>query len=183
MLKVFLIGKQKDLVKAWEKELHQFPDVFCIEGDILDLAEGCIVSPANSYGYMDGGIDRYYVEFFGQKVQQELQIAIQIYCKKNREFQYLPVGASVLVETGHLKIPYMIAAPTMISPGPVGKENSFFAMSAVLNCAWANRDKIKNIYCPGLATGIGKVPHKLAANEMATAYRKWFRKIQQLSTL
>ncbi|WP_419662921.1 hypothetical protein [Desulfosarcina variabilis] len=29
------------------------------------------------------------------------------------------------------------------------------------------------VYCPGLATGIGQVPAETAAQEMASAYRKF----------
>jgi len=70
----------------------------------------------------------------------------------------------------------MISAPTMVGPGPVGQENCFFAMAAVLNSAWENRDKIKKLFCPGLATGTGRVAYHLAAREMADAYRKWIKK-------
>jgi len=39
----------------------------------------------------------------------------------------------------------------MISPGPVRPDNCFFAMAAMLNKVWVNKDKISKIYCPGLA--------------------------------
>lgn len=64
--------------------------------NILTVARHCLVSPANSFGYMDGGIDAAYLEFFGPSIQTRVQGAIQ-----RRPEGYLPVGASLWVETGH----------------------------------------------------------------------------------
>jgi len=168
---LWLVGINPDLVSAWADEFKAFPDVHIVEGDILKIAENTIVSPANSYGFMDGGIDRLYTEFFGLQPQTEIQKQIAL-----RPEGYLPVGAAVFVETGHPRIPYMIAAPTMISPGPVSAVNCFFAMSAILQTAHRHRNLVKKIFCPGLATGTGRVAPAIAAKEMADAYRKWFVK-------
>ena len=173
-----LVAINAQLVDAWNREFVHLPDVHIYEGNILMIAENTIVSPANSYGLMDGGIDDQYVQFFGPIIQGDVQKAIHEYCRKSLGYDHLPVGASVFVETGNKKIPYMISAPTMVNPGPVGMENCFFAMAAILNEAWRHRDKVKMIYCPGLATGTGRVPYDLAAKEMANAYRKWHLKIK-----
>lgn len=138
------------------------------EGNILEVAENAIVSPANSYGFMDGGIDRQYTEYFGLKPQEELQNYIA-----TRKEGYLPVGSACVVTTGDGKIPYMVCAPTMMGPEAVRPSNCFFAMSAVLNAAKRHGDTIKQLYCPGLATSIGQVAEVDAANEMARAYNKW----------
>ncbi|MFC1812773.1 hypothetical protein ACFL03_08780 [Thermodesulfobacteriota bacterium] len=71
----------------------------------------------------------------------------------------------------------MIAAPTMISPGPVSAANCFFAMSAVLQTAYRNDNLVKKVFCPGLATGTGRVDPTIAAREMANAYKKWNQKV------
>ena len=167
-MKLYLVDTNVKLVEEWEKQFAEFEGVSVHHGDILELAENTIVSPANSYGYMDGGIDRLYTDYFGMQPQIEIQDAI-----KKREEGYLPVGASVFVNTGHEKISYMISAPTMISPGEVRPENCFFAMAAVLQASERNKSVVRKVYCPGLATGIGKVSPELAASEMALAYRKW----------
>jgi O-acetyl-ADP-ribose deacetylase (regulator of RNase III) len=123
---------------------------------------------------MDGWIDRLYTEFFGLRPQTEVQDNIA-----NHPEGHLPIGTAVLVETGHSKIPYMIAAPTMETPGPVRSVNSFFAMSAALSTAYRNRKVVKKVYCPGLATGIGRVPPDAAAVEMANAYKKWLTRLHR----
>lgn len=127
-----------------------------------------VVSPANSQGFMDGGIDRIYTEYFGLRPQTELQSAIS-----RLHAGELAVGASLVVSTGHERIPYLISAPTMVTPGPVPKENAFYAMSAVLNAATQHEDILEEVYCPGLCTDVGEVDADDAAEEMAFAYRKW----------
>jgi len=33
--------------------------------------------------------------------------------------------------------------------------------------------QVSDLYCPGLGTGIGRIPPQHAAREMADAYRAW----------
>jgi O-acetyl-ADP-ribose deacetylase (regulator of RNase III) len=86
---------------------------------------------------------------------------------------YLPVGASCIVATGHERIPYMIVAPTMISPEFVEPQSAYRAMRAVLRVAMQLPFEKRRIYSPGLCTGVGGVAPAAAAIEMATAYTDW----------
>lgn len=167
-MKLHLIDINQELVRAWREEFVDLCGVQIHEGDILERAENTVVSPANSYGFMDGGIDRIYTQFFGVKPQEEIRKKIAF-----RPEGYLPVGAAVFVETGNERIPYMISAPTMSGPEAVRLENCFFAMSAMLKEAERHSSVVTEVYCPGLATGIGQVQPETAAKEMASAYRKW----------
>ncbi len=45
-MELWLIGRNGDFVKTWEKELKGVDGVFTVSGDILELAENIIVSPA-----------------------------------------------------------------------------------------------------------------------------------------
>lgn len=170
-MELWLVDINADLVAVWEKEFKKFSEVNVLHGNILELAENTIVSPGNSYGFMDGGIDRLYIEYFGIHLQTEVMKAVSY-----RPEGYLPVGTGAFILTGDPQIPYMIAAPTMMTPGPVKSANCFFAMIAVLKVAYQNRKAVQKVFCPGLATGIGKVHPHLAAKEMANAYRKWVQK-------
>lgn len=46
-----------DVVRAWEKYFKGIANVRVSHGDIFERTAGAIVRPANSFGYMDGGID------------------------------------------------------------------------------------------------------------------------------
>ena len=167
-MKLHLVDINGDLVSEWNETFQMFDEVEIYCCDILSIAENTIVSPANSYGFMDGGIDRIYTEHFGMRPQTEIQTLIA-----SKEEGHLPVGEAVFVSTGDSKIPYMIAAPTMLTPGAVPASNCFFAMAAVLNAADRNVDLVTDVYCPGLGTLTGRLEPKIAATEMAKAYAKW----------
>ena len=154
---------------------HVEVDVGC--GDILRVASNTIVSPANSFGHMDGGIDRLYADFFGPALQR------RVYDVIGRQPEgHLPVGASVLIRTGHDRIPNMIVAPTVYLPEPVSSANAYHAMVAILRCAKRWSDRVFDIYCPGLTTGVGEVDPKGASLAMAEAYATWVEREGALST-
>ena len=165
-MKLHLIDWKADLVEAWKKAFAGKKEVTVAHGDILEVAENSIVSPANSYGHMDGGIDEAYFRHFGQEMQDRVYQAIAA-----RPEGLLPVGASLVVRTGDSKVPYLIVAPTMEIPEAVPALHAYRAMRAVLRVAAKRADIIRDIYCPGLATGVGRVPVEEAAEEMARAYR------------
>src|SRR5688572_2999512 len=79
--------------------------------DILRHKADAIVSPANSYGYMDGGIDLAYRTHFGLGIQSRLQR----YLEQSRG-GFLPVGDACIIQTNNDRIPLMIVAPTMERP-------------------------------------------------------------------
>lgn len=168
-MRLHLVDCVPEIVHAWKDAFARHPEIDISEGDILTVATTCVVSPANSYGFMDGGIDAQYTQFFGLQPQTELQQHI------GRKGELL-VGASVVVRTGHPRIPFMICAPTMNTPGAVPKANAFYAMAAVLNAAERNQGVLFDVFCPGLCTGTGRVSAADAASEMAYAYAKWVGK-------
>src|SRR5580765_6781019 len=107
-MKIILAAVEDELADAWRRHCGDLPDVSVHHGSILDLSVDALVSPANSFGFMDGGIDLLYSHRFGLEVQDRLQE--QIRTRHHGEFL---VGAAELVETGDPGIPFVIAAPTM----------------------------------------------------------------------
>src|SRR5580658_10917024 len=112
-MELHLVDRSSDLVREWERAFSQLPEVLIELGDILEVAHTALVSPANSYGYMNGGIDLAYRAFFGIEIEHAVQTKITQVAGP-----YLPVGQAILVETGHARIPYLISAPTMFLPEP-----------------------------------------------------------------
>ncbi|HEY7374281.1 MAG TPA: macro domain-containing protein [Polyangia bacterium] len=157
-----------EVVAALRAAFRDHPEVTCGDGDILAAAHDTLVSPANSYGFMDGGIDAVYARFFGPGLQRAVQEAIN-----RRPEGHLPVGASLAVRTGHARIPFLIVAPTMHTPEPVPAEHCYRALRAVLRLAAADAEIGRDVFCPGLATGVGCVAPGQAAERLARAYVDW----------
>jgi O-acetyl-ADP-ribose deacetylase (regulator of RNase III) len=168
MVRLHLVDANPAVVAAWREEFRPFPDVVVQQGDLLALAENTAVSPANGSGFMDGGIDQAYGAFFGPRIEQRVQEAIA-----RQPGGHLPVGASLVVGTGHRRIPFLIVAPTMLLPEAVGEDSCYRALRAVLRLAGKNPEIGRKVFCPGLATGVGRVAPSAAAREMARAYKDW----------
>ena len=101
------------LAQCWRAgiESRKMDGLRVLEGDILEGRADAIVSPANSFGFMDGGIDAVYTAFFGPRLQRDVQSAIRLLPR-----QELLVGEALAVNTGNARYPCCIAAPTMRRP-------------------------------------------------------------------
>ncbi len=167
-MELHLVDVQTELVKAWRTAFAEFPEVVVEHGNILAVARRALVSPANSNGFMDGGIDQLYVEFFGTALQARVLEAV-----RSQPEGHLPVGACAIVATGHPQIGFLVVAPTMFAPGPVHANHAYRALRAVLRRAGTHPALDGPVFCPGLATLTGRVSPTDAAHEMADAYRDW----------
>ncbi|MBD2182762.1 macro domain-containing protein [Aerosakkonema funiforme] len=170
-MQLILVAPNASLYKALQEHFNYLPNVEIVNNPFEWLVEfDCLVSPANSFGLMDGGIDAAIIRFFGQSLMEKVQQRILE--------EYLgeqPVGTSLIVETGHPKHPFLAHTPTMRVPMSVAQtHNPYMAMWAMLlEVRRHNRhakQQIKKIVCPGLGTGIGRVPYGEAARQMALAY-------------
>lgn len=166
-MKIQLIDRNHYLCELWEKEFKQYNNVTVHQGDFFGQRADCVVSPANSFGFMDGGLDGYITNRLGSQVQLALQGKIA------QEFEgELLVGQATLVETQSPLVPYLISAPTMRVPMRLPKDtiNPYLAMKATLFCALGYLDKINTITIPGLGTGVGLVDFEICAHQMRLAY-------------
>jgi len=127
-MKIILTAVDDDLAEAWARHCFGLPDVSIHQGSILDLEVDAVVSPANSFGFMDGGIDALYSQHFGWHVQDRLQHRI-----RTAHGGELLIGTAEIVETRRLQIAYVIAAPTMRVPMILRDSvNPYLAARAVL---------------------------------------------------
>jgi len=120
-----------------------------------------IVSPANSFGYMDGGIDRVYCTKLGWQVQDNVQAEIA-----KRPFKELLIGQAIVAPTGSDLVKWIIAAPTMRLPGVTQQYCVYLAMRAAMYEALT----FKAVACPGLGTLTGRVHPTHAAEAMWHGY-------------
>lgn len=170
-MQLILVDRSSDLCRAWTR-VFAGTDVQIVHGDFTSVPEyDCVVSPANSFGLMDGGFDQALTEYFGPRLQQEVQRRIRD--------QYLgeqPVGTCLMVATPSDHHPWIAHAPTMRVPMSVATtENAYLAMRAVLVAAHHHNYqrtnyRIETLLCPGLATATGRMPVLEAARQMRAAY-------------
>lgn len=127
-----------------------------------------VVSPANSFGFMDGGIDAVYSQLF-PGIQQTIQGRIaQLGLKTKLGRPFLPIGSAIAVPTRQPQCTWLICAPTMQLPENVqGTINVFFAFSAILYIQQQNPSW--RIACPGLGTGVGKMSANAAVEQIEAA--------------
>lgn len=165
MLTVTLCDLNRDLVSAWSAAFSDVDAVKVRLGSILKVEADAVVSPANSFGYMDGGIDLVYSQHFGWHVEDRVRERIL-----NEHDGELLVGDALAVPTDDARLPLLIAAPTMRVPMVVQKRvNCYLAFRAVLRLAKAD-DRITHIACPGLGTGVGCLPPESCARQMRHAW-------------
>lgn len=176
MVKIHLTAVQANLGDAWRKFCGDLEDVTVHEGSIFDVCCDAVVSPANSFGFMDGGIDMLYSRRFGWQVQRRLQKLI-------REYHYgeLLVGNAEIVETDS-HIPFLIAAPTMRVPIILRDTvNPYLAARAALVLVKHGvfrggqfqgmpvSEVVESIAFPGLGTGVGQVSPAVCAHQVRRA--------------
>ena len=77
-LNIILTAVDAPLADAWAAACGDLSNVTVHRGSILDVRCDAVVSPANSFGFMDGGIDHAYSYRFGWGVQRRLQQVIGI---------------------------------------------------------------------------------------------------------
>lgn len=173
MVSIILAGIQPELLKAWAEAFGPNEDVTVYPGSIFDVACDAIVSPANSFGFMDGGIDYQMSEYFGWHVQQRLQARIQ-----QHHHGELVVGTAEIVATDHRKIPYVISAPTMRVPMILKESvNAYLATRAVCILIKHGRfddgtliaERMRSVAFPGMGTGVGQLPPQICARQMHAA--------------
>lgn len=98
MLQIKLVYLEEELGNAWINDFADCPNVTILNGNILETECDAIVSPANSFGFMDGGLDLHISEKFGWHLQDELQAKIASLDEKE-----LLIGKSITLATGNEK--------------------------------------------------------------------------------
>jgi O-acetyl-ADP-ribose deacetylase (regulator of RNase III) len=170
--RIYLIDRWSLLVERWKEQFSDCPAVQVIAGDYFQRAADAMISPANSFGIMDGGLDLEIRDQLGFPVEKKLQEVIV--AKHHGE---LPIGSAEIIETGHAQWKYLISAPTMRVPEPIAFTlNPYLAFRAVLVAVEnfnKNRGKreIDSLVCSGLGTGVGKVDAARCARQMRAAYQ------------
>jgi O-acetyl-ADP-ribose deacetylase (regulator of RNase III) len=170
-LRVVLTDVNPAVVKAWRAAFADTPMIEIRQGSLLDEDVDAWVSPTNSRGRMDGGVDAVVKRHLGAGIQLRLQRAIR------DEFAgELPVGSAVCVPSGADVPRYLISTPTM----QTSSEDVSETLNVALACAAAfqavhrqNRKapgSIRSVALVGMGARTGRVPARVCANLMWTGH-------------
>lgn len=172
-MKIILSAIDEGLSAAWHKFCGDLDFVEIRTGSILEVDCDAVVSPANSFGFMDGGIDALYLNYFGPGIQSSVQQMIA-----ERHHGELLVGSAEIVGTNDARIPWLIVAPTMRVPMVLQDSvNVYLAARAVfllikhgkLPSGSPISEKISTVAFPGLGTGVGRFSPNTSARQMRSA--------------
>ncbi len=164
---------RQDVVSAWEEHFQGYPQVSVKSGSIFEVDCDALVSPANSFGYMDGGLDMQISQFFGWHVQERLQEVI-----RDKHHGELLVGDAEIVPTDNSRIPFVISAPTMRVPMILSDTvNVYLATRAVILLVLhghfldgrAVSEDVRTVAVPGMGTGVGRILPDTCARQMKAA--------------
>ncbi|MEV0677114.1 macro domain-containing protein [Actinosynnema sp. NPDC050436] len=177
--RLVLCAVDEPLATAWAGVAAGRGGVEVHRGSVLDIVAEAVVSPANSSGWMRGGIDAVYARAFPLV---EAHVRSGILALHGGE---LPVGEALVVPTGEVQPEWLISAPTMRRPGellPSDTVHPYLAARAVLRL-WRDgrledgrplRGVVRTIAMPGLGTGVGGVAPETCARQVAAAWDEVF---------
>ncbi len=170
-MKIILLDRKQQMCDEWIKYFKDFSDVevVCDNIEYYDITNvDCLVSPANSYGIMNGGYDLALTRMFGNCLQEKVKEYII-----NNFYGEQTVGSSIIVDIPNTN-KKLIHTPTMRIPSPiVDSEIVYTSMRSTLICALNNN--VKSIIIPAFGGDTGMLPMRIVAKEMFKAYIQIFK--------
>lgn len=165
-MKIYLLDINKDMTDAWS-EYFGIYDIEIINQDFVTFmnqhpdVDG-IVSPANSFGLMDGGYDKAIIDYLGERAQTNVLTMLS-----NIYNGYQPVGTC-------LAVPYdkyiILHTPTMRTPETIIDSRVIY--DCMHSCLLTAKQKdCKSIVIPAFGGLTGKVPCDVIAKMMFFAYQ------------
>ena len=146
-------------------------NITILQGSLLDVEAQAVVTAANSYGLMGGGVAGVLRRAAGSQVEDEA-----------RQQAPIPVGTAVLTSGGRTRFDGIIHAPTMPEPAMrIPAENVGFATRAALKLA--DERGLTSLAIPGMGTGVGRVAPEDAAAMMIDAILDFTPRALQSITL
>lgn len=165
--KIYLLDYNLEMVNAWKKEFAEYQEIIIIHDDFKHFMDEydieCVVSPANSFGIMDGGYDLAITNYFGDSLQKEVQKYIRHYFYGEQ-----PLGTSFIIDIPHSE-KKLIHTPTMQIPKPI-KDDFIIYQCMRVTLMEALNNNIKSIVIPAFGGNCGKISFDIIAKNMKNAY-------------
>jgi len=166
-LKIYLLDRKQSQVDFWELYFSDIKNVECVCDDFAHFMDThdveCVVSPANSYGLMDGGYDAAITAYFGDALIPHVQeyIRTHFFCEQ-------PVGTSFLIDIpGSAK--KLIHTPTMRVPSVIREPLVVYQCTRTTLIS-AMQNDIKSLVIPAFGGSCGNVPPQKIALLMRGAF-------------
>ncbi|GIJ51455.1 hypothetical protein Val02_83410 [Virgisporangium aliadipatigenens] len=170
-LRVVLADIDTEVVRAWLTAFADEAGVDVHKGSILDEQVDAWVTPTNSAGRMDSGVDAVVRRHLGAGIQLRVQRAIRMQFGGT-----LPIGSALCVSSGAANPRYLISTPTTVHPG----QDVGGPLSVALACAAAFQaihlqnakvpGSVRSVALVGLGAGTGRVPPRVCAELMRAGY-------------
>lgn len=172
-VEIILSAMSPELATAFDTAFADLDNWRVVRGPFESIQTfDCMVSAANSFGLMDGGVDAAITAFYGIQLQNRVQQHIIA--------EYLgeqPVGTAFVIGTNHEKHPWLVHAPTMRTPALISGTDAVYRATWAALVAIHNHNKegdhITTVVFPAMGAGCGEVPAKNVAEQMALAWRNF----------
>ncbi len=174
-LTFYLRDLNPEVVKAFNQFFSRGGRVEISEGDVMELDATAIITPANSFGIMEGGLGDCLNKISQGKLENRIRKMIQ-----DKHAGEMPVGQAEIIKSGMDKPQFVVVAPTVRVPirQTNTNTNTYLATRAALRTLAAymreaNENggaKIESVALVGMGTGGAKCPPAVAAFQMYEAY-------------
>lgn len=168
-MKIYLVDLDSRMTNCWEQDFEEVTDVEVVNGDMQEFLDShkdvdTIVSAANSFGIMDGGLDAVYVRYFGDSLQTAVLERI-----REEHLGEQPVGSSLILKIPEGKGKRLIHTPSMRTPQPLIDPRIVYTCTrSALVTAMKNRAKA--IVMPAFGHLTGRVKAETVSSLMYKAY-------------
>jgi O-acetyl-ADP-ribose deacetylase (regulator of RNase III) len=166
-MKIILLDRNIEMTLWWRAFFREAQNVEVVCSDFIQFMKStpveCTVSPANSFGLMDGGYDAAITEWFGEELQQRVQqhIIDELHGEQL-------VGTSFIIEIANSN-QYLIHTPTMRTPQII--RDPLVIYNCMRSCLiTAMENNIQSVVIPAFGAAVGQVPYNLVAELMYKAY-------------
>lgn len=166
-MKIYIIDRSAEKLRPIRRYFENEASVTVVHSDFESFMKTnhveCIVSPANSFGMMDGGYDLAITNWFGDQLQKR----VQKYLIENL-YGEQPVGTSIYIDAGRDN-QSLIHTPSMRTPQAIKDPLIVYqCMRSTLMCALQHG--VKSILIPLFGGATGMLDKEVIAEMMWLAY-------------
>lgn len=181
-MEIILFDIDDKMTECWREDFSDVENVRIENTEFSELMDSkkyaidMVVSAANSFGIMDGGLDLAYRNYFGMNLQKEVQKKLyELYLGEQ------PVGSSLIIDIPDFKDMKLCHTPTMRIPQPVDPRIVYTAMRSSLVAAYKENAKV--VLVPAFAHLTGGIKAEIVSQLMHRAYKDFLRSVSEKSDI